>query len=112
MMLFDRENSILFTGDTFYPAALYAHLDSGGGMVSDFGIYRKTLGLLARRFGDVKTLYCSHNEPVVPGRQLGAAAEAFDAIARGGAPCQTDAAGLRLYVFDGFSVVVGPEKQV
>jgi glyoxylase-like metal-dependent hydrolase (beta-lactamase superfamily II) len=110
VMLLDRDNSILFTGDTFYPAVLYAHLDSGDGMVSDFETYRRTMGFLADNFGDLKTLRCSHNEPEVPGAKLRDAAAAFDAIAGGKASYKADALGRRLYDFEGFSIVTPPPE--
>jgi hypothetical protein len=111
MMLYDAGRSLLFTGDSFYPAAIYTHLDSGGGMVSDFNLCRRTMGALARRFAGVKTLRCSHNEPEVPGAKLQAAAAAFEAIAAGSAPFEVDAAGVRLHRFEGFSIVTtGPES--
>ncbi|MDR3038289.1 MAG: MBL fold metallo-hydrolase, partial [Candidatus Adiutrix sp.] len=108
LMLLDRENSILLTGDTFYPAALYTHLDAGDGQTSDFEVYRATMRRLARDYGRVRRLYCSHNEPIAPGEKLRAAAEAFDAVAEGNPPFSVDEKGLRLYEFDGFSLVVNP----
>jgi glyoxylase-like metal-dependent hydrolase (beta-lactamase superfamily II) len=110
LMLFDREHSILLTGDTFYPAALYTHLDAGDGLVSDFQAYRATMNRLARDYGRVRSLYCSHNEPVQPGAKLIEAAEAFEAVAAGGLPFREDARGLRLYEFSGFALVADPAK--
>ncbi|MDR2725333.1 MAG: MBL fold metallo-hydrolase [Candidatus Adiutrix sp.] len=110
LMLFDRENSILLTGDTFYPAALYTHLDAGDGLASDFQTYRATMDRLARDYGRVRHLYCSHNEPVQPGARLIEAAAAFEAVAAGNRPFREDARGLRLYEFDGFALVADPVK--
>jgi len=110
LMLFDRENSVLLTGDTFYPAALYAHLDAGDGMASDFQVYRETMHRLARDYGQVRHLYSSHNEPLQPGAKLIEAAAAFEAVAAGSCPFREDARGLRLYEFDGFALVADPVK--
>jgi glyoxylase-like metal-dependent hydrolase (beta-lactamase superfamily II) len=110
LMLFDCENSILLTGDTFYPAALYTHLDEGDGLASDFQAYRQTMRRLAHDYGGVRWLYCSHNEPVQPGAKLGQAAAAFDAVAAGSRPFRQDPSGLRLYEFDGFALVADPAK--
>jgi len=110
LMLFDREHSILLTGDTFYPAALYTHLDAGDGSASDFHAYRATMNRLARDYGRVRSLYCSHNEPVQPGAKLIEAAEAFEAVAAGRRPFSEDARGLRLYEFNGFALVADPER--
>ncbi|MDR2725867.1 MAG: MBL fold metallo-hydrolase [Candidatus Adiutrix sp.] len=110
LMLFDGDNSILLTGDTFYPAALYTHLDAGDGMASDFQAYRATMDRLARDYGRVRHLYCSHNEPVQPGARLIEAAAAFEAVAAGSHSFREDARGLRLYEFDGFALVADPVK--
>jgi glyoxylase-like metal-dependent hydrolase (beta-lactamase superfamily II) len=110
LMLFDRENSILLTGDTFYPAALYTHLDAGDGLASDFQAYRETMSRLARDYGRVRSLYCSHNEPIQPGAKLIEAAAAFEAVAAGTRPFREDARGLRRYEFDGFALVADPAK--
>lgn len=104
IMLVDAENKLLFTGDTVYPATLYAHLDMPGGSSSDVDTYYKTMSGLAARFLD-HTLICSHNEPVRPGSMLKAVADAFAAIKTGGEPYQLDGAGLKKYTFDGFCVV-------
>jgi glyoxylase-like metal-dependent hydrolase (beta-lactamase superfamily II) len=110
LMLFDCENSILLTGDTFYPAALYTHLDAGDGMASNFQTYRATMNRLARDYGQVRFLYCSHNEPVQPGAKLIEAAAAFEAVAAGDRPFREDLRGLRLYEFEGFALVADPAK--
>jgi len=110
LMLFDRENSILLTGDTFYPAALYTHLAADDGLDSDFETYRATLNHLARDYGGVRHLYCSHNEPVQPGTKLTAVAAAFEMVAAGGRPYREDSRGLRRYEFDGFALVADPAK--
>jgi glyoxylase-like metal-dependent hydrolase (beta-lactamase superfamily II) len=110
LMLLDRENSILLTGDTFYPAALYTHLEAEDGLASDFEVYRATMNRLARDYGRVARLYTSHNEPVQPGAKLTLAAAAFEAVAAGGRPFREDARGLRLYEFDGFALVADPAR--
>lgn len=105
IMLFDTENKLLFTGDTFYPATLYAHFDTPCGLGSDLDAYHKTLSELAERFADY-TLICSHNEPIRPGSMLRTAADAFAAIKTGGEPYELDESGLKKYKFDGFCIVV------
>lgn len=104
LMLFDEANKLLFTGDTYYPATLYAHLDSPDGLTSAVDIYRKTIHMIADRFS-AYTVYASHNEPVRPGRVLTEVAAAFDAIAAGTKEYETDSAGLKKYVFNDFCIV-------
>lgn len=99
LCLLDRENRLLFTGDTFYPAVLYAHLPG-----SDVATYRRTAERLAGLEADVDVLIPSHNEPLVPADNLGRMREAFEAIASGEASyVVTD--GNREYAFEGFSVL-------
>lgn len=104
LMLYDEENKYLFTGDTFYPATLYAHLESPDGLMSVFDTYRSTMHEVARRFSDY-TVFPSHNEPMRPGSVLTEVAQAFDAIAAGDLPYETDEKGLHKYTFPGFCII-------
>jgi len=99
LCLLDRENRLLFTGDTFYPAALYAHLPG-----SDFAAYRKTASRLAELRADVDFVLPAHNEPLVPSEVLVRMRDAFETIAASDAEfVLTD--GNREYSFDGFSIL-------
>ena len=99
LCLLDRENRLLFTGDTFYPAALYAHLPG-----SDFALYRQTAQRLAELRDDVDFVLPAHNEPLVASELLVRMRDAFEAIAASEAEfVLTD--GNREYSFDGFSVL-------
>ena len=60
LCLLDRENRVLFTGDTFYPATLYAHLTG-----SDFALYRQTASRLAALRDAFDFVLPAHNEPLV-----------------------------------------------
>lgn len=104
LMLVDEKNKLLFTGDTFYPATLYAHLDSHDGLKSVQSTYRQTMERLAAQYSDY-TLICSHNEPLRPGSVLGQVAKAFAQIENGEVDYQIDAEGLKKYTFDGFCIV-------
>lgn len=104
IMLFDADANILFTGDTLYPATLYAHLATREGITSEFDTYRRTMRGLAERFAP-EWLYTSHNEPMVRGETLGRVARAFEEIASGALDYAIDEDGLRKYQFDGFAIV-------
>lgn len=98
--LIDRENRLLFTGDTFYLAPLYTHLAG-----SDFDRYAETAARLAAMQDEVDQLMTAHNVPVVSNRYLGRLGAAFAAIAAGsGDYVVTD--GNREYDFGEFSVIV------
>lgn len=99
LMLVSDAEKIVFTGDTFYPASLYAHF------YGSFETYRQTLHRVASEFADYQ-LYCSHNEPLRSGQSLVAAAEAFDQIAAGEARFVIDSEGLKKYQFADFAVIV------
>ncbi len=99
LCLLDRENRLLLTGDTFYPAALYAHLPG-----SDFALYRQTAQRLAKLRDDVDFVLPAHNEPLVPSGVLVRMGDAFEAIEASEAEfVLTD--GNREYSFDGFSIL-------
>ena len=98
------EKKILFTGDTYYPATLYAHITYEDGMNSVFETYRSTMRMLARKYSDY-TLLASHNEPKRDGAELTKVADAFDLIAEEKAEYETDEAGLKKYTFDTFCIV-------
>lgn len=105
IMLLDQQNGILLTGDTLYPATMYAHLSSGDGMTSSFAVYAATMEALPQRVGTLNHLYCSHNEPVCPPAMLQEAAHAFEMIRKDQVPYAVDENGLRKYQFNGFAIV-------
>lgn len=101
--LIDRENRVLFTGDTFYLAPLYTHVDG-----SDFEDYARSAARLAGLAGDIDVAVTSHNVPVVDGSYMIALGLAFERIKAGTVEyVVTD--GNREYQFDGFSVIVKGE---
>ena len=104
LMYADHENKILFTGDTFYPATLYAHIEHSDGSDSSFETYRKTMHRIAEQYSDY-TLITSHNEPLRPGIELLKVAEAFDEIDEGSLTYITDDKGLKKYEFEDFAIV-------
>ena len=106
VMYLDRANQLLFTGDTFYPATLYAHITHNDGSNSDFEVYRQTMHMVAEKYSNC-TLITSHNEPLRPGIELIKVAHAFDEIAAGGLEYIEDDRNLRKYVFEDFCIVTG-----
>lgn len=116
IMLFDSENGILFTGDSFYLGALYAHFDCGEFGRSSLEEYLKSMRRLPEEYPNVKALYCSHNDFIADPIKLTETAEALQGIIdkHMGRAAQTkaahsyleDASKLMEYGFDGFSIVV------
>ncbi len=97
--LLDRHNRMLFTGDTFYLAALYTHLE--GSSLAD---YTATAQRLAPLVDDVDTLVTSHNVPTASADYLEALNRAMQSINSGDAPFEL-VDGIREYRFSGFSVL-------
>ncbi len=104
LMLYDEKNNLLFTGDTYYPATIYTHMDSGDGLISEFEVFSDTIHKLAAKYSGC-TLIASHNEPVRPGSILCDLADAFDGIQNGTLPYEVDTQGLKKYSFDDFAIV-------
>ncbi len=99
LCLLDRTNRLLFTGDTFYPAPLYAHFDE-----SDVDQYVESANYLAKLIVDVDHILPSHNIPWASSDYLKKMAIAFQQIKSGKAKyAETD--GAKEYQFDGFSVI-------
>lgn len=103
--LLDRENRLLFTGDTFYLAPLYTHLDG-----SSFSDYAESAAVLAGLAGEFDAAITSHNVPKVDASYIVALGQAFADIESGAAKNVTVSDGNREYHFDGFSVLVGTDK--
>lgn len=100
LCLLDRQNRLLFTGDTFYPAPLYTHIEG-----SSFEDYRASAARLVALSPLVDHLLPGHNLGLVSVDYLGRMARGFEGIAAGeGAFTSTD--GLREYQFEGFSIIV------
>lgn len=99
--LIDRENRILFTGDTFYLAPLYTHIAA-----ADFDDYARSAARLAGLANEIDAAMTSHNVPVVDARYMTALGQAFADIRSGAAGDYTVSDGNREYLFDGFSVIV------
>lgn len=100
LCLLDGGNRLLFVGDTFYPASLYAHLHG-----SDFQEYSETAARLAEMESEVDYILPAHNEPLLEAEYLIRFRDAFKGMKDGTAPfVLTD--GDREYAFDGFSIMV------
>ena len=102
--LIDRENRLLFTGDSFYLAPLYTHIPGG-----NFDDYANTATRLAGLAGSIDRAITSHNVPVVDASYMTALGQAFADIKSGDVSDYTISDGIREYQFDGFSVMVKEE---
>jgi glyoxylase-like metal-dependent hydrolase (beta-lactamase superfamily II) len=106
-MLIDQADGGLYTGDTLYPGALYAHLNS-----SEYEIiptYCDTMQRLQHLTSVVKKIFPSHNLPVYPADLLTRAAAKFLAIHNGESKGEAYGNGLLMHADKDFSVLVKAE---
>ncbi len=99
LVLIDHQRRLMFTGDTFYLAPLYAHLEG-----SNFADYAETATRLATYADDIDFLLTSHNVPLASADFLPKLDAAFQAILNEAAPSKTSDEG-REYRFEGFSIL-------
>jgi glyoxylase-like metal-dependent hydrolase (beta-lactamase superfamily II) len=100
LMLLDRKNGLLFTGDTFYSGPIYLFVPE-----TDFGAYTRSVNRIAALVPQLKLLLPAHNVPVAEPVLLTRLAAAVQKVNRGEAKGRvTD--GHREYVFDGFSLLL------
>jgi len=70
--LIDRENKLLFTGDTYYPAPIWLYRPE-----TDLTAYAKSIQRLAALAPEVNTVLGAHNIPVAQPEVLPALVQAF-----------------------------------
>lgn len=100
LSLLDRDNGLLFTGDTFYPGTLYLFVPE-----TDFAAYTKSVAKLAVLAPKLKLLLPAHNIPTAEPSYLNRLADAVQQVNSGKAKyVATD--GHREYSFDGFSILL------
>jgi glyoxylase-like metal-dependent hydrolase (beta-lactamase superfamily II) len=105
IMLWDRERQVLFTGDTVYPAALYAHYGSEAYGYSRVNVYAHTMNRLAEMAPFLKVLCCSHNLPLVTPLILPQIRDAFITMQKGEAHGRIDSEGLLRFDFEDFAII-------
>ncbi len=98
LCLLDKSTGILFTGDTYYPGALFANLER-----SEFDVFLKSLIYLDSILGDVNFVCPSHNESKVDKAEISSALSGFLKVKKGEAGC-TVTEHARVYKFGRFSV--------
>jgi glyoxylase-like metal-dependent hydrolase (beta-lactamase superfamily II) len=76
--LIDRENGLLFTGDTYYPATIWLYRPE-----TDLAAYLASVGKLVALAGQVKTVLGAHNAPVEPPAVLAQLDQAIRAVLDG-----------------------------
>jgi glyoxylase-like metal-dependent hydrolase (beta-lactamase superfamily II) len=106
LCLLDRGRRVLFTGDTLYPAELYAHAPE-----SNLADYERSAARLGKLASTVDVVCPGHNEAKVSGALLTRFARAFAAIARGEAKATRERPGVVRYEAEGIVVLAREPKQ-
>jgi glyoxylase-like metal-dependent hydrolase (beta-lactamase superfamily II) len=99
IVLVDHQRRLMFTGDVFYPAPLYAHLE--GSSIEDYAATAQRLAAIA---SEVDYLLPSHNIPIASSDYLIQLDAALKAIINETAQFEVGD-GAREYSFDGFSIL-------
>ncbi len=99
--LLDRENGLLFTGDTYYPAPIWLFRPE-----TDFDAYDKSIKRLAALAPEVKLVLGAHNIPVAEPSVLPRLVTAFESVRAGKVAPQKTEDGKTLYVTDGISFLL------
>jgi glyoxylase-like metal-dependent hydrolase (beta-lactamase superfamily II) len=100
LCLLDRENGLLFTGDTFYPGPIYLFTPE-----TDFTAYAKSVNRLAALAPDIKLILPGHNVPIADPNNLQRLVTAVGKVQKGNLkPALSD--GRREYQFEGFSLLL------
>jgi glyoxylase-like metal-dependent hydrolase (beta-lactamase superfamily II) len=99
--LIDRENGLLFTGDTYYPAPIWLYRPE-----TDLAAYEKSIARLATLAPEVKTVLGAHNIPVAQPEVLPALVQAFADLQASKATCKPAGDGKKLCTVDKFSFLL------
>ncbi len=100
IVLLDRHNGLLFTGDTYYPGPIFLYRPE-----TSLDAYQATLAKLSRMSTELKLLLPAHNVPVADPMDLRRALAAFREV-RAGKIKPSAREGKLEYKFDGFSFLM------
>ncbi|MFT4924980.1 MAG: glyoxylase-like metal-dependent hydrolase (beta-lactamase superfamily II) [Phenylobacterium sp.] len=100
LILVDRKNRMMITGDSFYPAPLYLYFEE-----SSFQDYFNSVQTMLSYRDEVDFLLPGHNETMQPVAYLDKLRAATLAVLDPATPSAKDE-GLRNYQFDGFRLLV------
>jgi glyoxylase-like metal-dependent hydrolase (beta-lactamase superfamily II) len=99
--LLDREHGLLFTGDTYYPGAIWLYRPE-----TNLDAYARSIRRLAALAPQLKTVLGAHNIPVAPPSVLRRLVTAFDAVRAGKIPPTPASAGKVIYKVDDISFLM------
>lgn len=101
IILIDKKNRMMMTGDSFYPSSLYLYFDS-----SSFRDYVSSVQTMLSYQDNVDFLLPGHNETMQPVVYLAKLRAATLAVQDARTPSTINKEGVRNYQFEGFSLLV------
>ena len=99
--LIDRANGLLFTGDTYYPAAIWLYRPE-----TDMDAYVASVKRLAALAPQVKMVLGAHNIPVADPAVLPKLVDAILAVRAGKGDVKAEGAGKAIHTFQGFKFLL------
>lgn len=101
IILIDKNNRMMMTGDSFYPAGLYVY-----SATSSFRDYVNSVQTMLQYQSDVDFLLPGHNETMQPATYLAKLQAATLAVQDNRTPSTVNDAGTHTYQFENFSLLV------
>ncbi len=103
--LIDRENGLLFTGDTYYPATIWLYRPE-----TDLDAYVASVKKLAALAPDLKIVLGAHNVPIAQPSVLPKLVEAIEAVRAGKGDTKPDGDGKVLRTYGDFTFLMKSDK--
>jgi len=104
--LLDRENGLLFTGDTYYPAPIWLYRPE-----TDLDAYVASVKRLAALAPQLKLVLGAHNIPVAQPDVLSKLVDAIQAVRSGQGTVKPEGEGKAIHTFDGFDFLLAAPKK-
>ena len=104
--LIDRENGLLFTGDTYYPAPIWLYRPE-----TDLDAYVTSVKCLAALAPQVKLVLGAHNIPVAQPDVLPKLVDAIQAVRSGQGTVKPAGEGKAIHSFGGFDFLLAEPKK-
>jgi glyoxylase-like metal-dependent hydrolase (beta-lactamase superfamily II) len=104
--LLDRENGLLFTGDTYYPAPIWLFRPE-----TDLDVYVNSVKRLAALAPEIKLVLGAHNIPVAEPSVLPRLVAAIQAVRSGEGTVKPAEEGKAIHSLDGFSFLLAAPKK-
>jgi glyoxylase-like metal-dependent hydrolase (beta-lactamase superfamily II) len=104
--LLDRENGLLFTGDTYYPAPIWLYRPE-----TDLDAYVASVKRLAALAPQLKLVLGAHNIPVAQPDVLSKLVDAIQAVRSGQGTVKPEGEGKAIHSFGGFDFLLAAPKK-